>query len=165
MSSDTPNDSSPSNKSSPCRQRHIDDGPVPKTLRKWRKFLKHGFKPGRITHARLPPTPSPESHRWRLPSKTMQPERSQPVDDERRRHAFTMASAPPTLRLTEWPFDPTIAMLAQADHAIDINTDELVSHRSGVVKGVRKIAPVHFVRPPLNESSRMGFMSSTNSHC
>ena len=70
----------------------------------------------------------------------MQPERSQPVDDERRRHAFTMASAPPTLRLTEWPFDPTIAMLVQADHTIDINTDELVSliDRASS-KGVRKI--------------------------
>ena len=70
----------------------------------------------------------------------MQPERSQPVDDERRRHAFTMASAPPTLRLNEWPFDPTIAMLVQADHTIDINTDELVSliDRASS-KGVRKI--------------------------
>ena len=70
----------------------------------------------------------------------MQPERFQPVDDERRRRPFTTASASPTLRLNEWPFDPTIAMLVQADHTIDINSDELVSliDRASSM-GVRKI--------------------------
>ena len=70
----------------------------------------------------------------------MQPKRSQPVDDERRRRAFTMASASPTLRLNEWPFDPTIAMLVQADHTIVINSDELVSliDRASSIR-VRKI--------------------------
>ena len=70
----------------------------------------------------------------------MQPERSQPVDDERRRRAFAVASALPTLRLNEWPYDPTIAMLVQADHAIDINSGELVSliDRASSM-GVRKI--------------------------
>ncbi|MEC8487064.1 MAG: GNAT family N-acetyltransferase, partial [Actinomycetota bacterium] len=70
----------------------------------------------------------------------MQPERSQPVNDERHRRAFTMASASPTLRLNEWPYDPTIAMLVQADHTIDINSGELVSliDRASSM-GVRKI--------------------------
>ena len=70
----------------------------------------------------------------------MQPERFQPVDDERRRRAITTASASPTLHLNEWPFDPTIAMLVQADHTIDINSDELVSliDRASSM-GVRKI--------------------------
>ena len=70
----------------------------------------------------------------------MEPVRSQPVDDAHRRHAFTTAPASPTLHLNEWPFDPTIAMLVQADHTIDINTDELESlvDRASSI-GVRKI--------------------------
>jgi len=57
----------------------------------------------------------------------MQPERSQPIDDAQRRNALATASASQTLHLDEWPFDPTITMLVQSDHTIEINADELTS--------------------------------------
>ncbi len=71
----------------------------------------------------------------------MQSERSQPVDGVPSPRTLTVASSSqPTLHLTEWPFDPTIAMLVQADHTVEINAEhlvELVNRASSL--GVRKI--------------------------
>ena len=71
----------------------------------------------------------------------MQEERFQPVDDAPSLNALTIASSSqPTLHLTEWPFDATIAMLVQADHTIEIDPDHLVEliDRASAL-GVRKI--------------------------
>lgn len=71
----------------------------------------------------------------------MQPERSQREHDVRSSSALTIASsAQPTLYLSEWPFDPTIAMLVQADHTIEIDLNHLIDliNRASAL-GVRKI--------------------------
>jgi len=71
----------------------------------------------------------------------MQSERSQPVDGVPSPRTLAVASSSqPTLHLSEWPFDPTIAMLVQTDHTVEINAEhlvELVNHASSL--GVRKI--------------------------
>ncbi len=71
----------------------------------------------------------------------MQPERKRPVDAVASPRALTVASSSqPTLHLSEWPFDPTIAMLVQADHTVEIDPEHLVE-LIGRAKslGVRKI--------------------------
>lgn len=71
----------------------------------------------------------------------MQEERFQPIDDTPPSNALTIASSSqPTLHLTEWPFDVTIAMLVQADHTIEIDSHHLVEliERASAL-GVRKI--------------------------
>ena len=71
----------------------------------------------------------------------MHPERAQPVDDLPSPRALTIAtSSQATLYLSEWPFDPTIAMLVQADHTVEISPDHLVEliDRAATL-GVRKI--------------------------
>lgn len=71
----------------------------------------------------------------------MQPERSQPLDAAAPTRALIVATlSQPTLHLSEWPFDPTIAMLVQADHTVEIDPEHLVELIGRAASlGVRKI--------------------------